>query len=79
MKMNYEEYYLSKDKLRKCLESIKNQTYENYEVIIVNDGTTDDSLKIIKEYGYQNNFKPEANISFNIYFSCIGFFILNIR
>ena len=34
----------------KCLESIKNQTYFNLEVLIINDGSTDNSEKIIKNY-----------------------------
>lgn len=36
--------------LHKCLESILNQTYNNIEIIVVNDGSTDNSEKIIKEY-----------------------------
>lgn len=36
--------------LSKCLDSILNQTYKNYEIIIVNDGSTDNSDKIINEY-----------------------------
>ena len=36
--------------LNKCLDSVLNQTYDNYEVVIVNDGSTDNSEKIINEY-----------------------------
>lgn len=34
----------------KCLKSIKDQTYSNYEVIIVNDGSPDNSCEIIDKY-----------------------------
>ena len=36
--------------LEDCLESLKNQSYENFEVILVNDGSPDDSQKIIDKY-----------------------------
>lgn len=36
--------------LSKCIESICNQTYENTEVILVDDGSTDDSGKICDRY-----------------------------
>lgn len=42
--------YNVRDYLRKCLDSVAAQTYKNLEVIIVNDGSPDDSLEIIREY-----------------------------
>ena len=32
--------------IKKCINSILNQTYKNYEIIIINDGSTDKSKKI---------------------------------
>ncbi len=36
--------------LRECLDSICNQTFEDIEVICIDDGSTDSSLEILKEY-----------------------------
>ena len=40
--------------LRECLDSIINQTLKTIEIICINDGSTDNSLEIIKEYIYDN-------------------------
>jgi len=36
--------------LHKCLDSVISQTYANIRVLIINDGSSDNSLKIIKNY-----------------------------
>ncbi|MDF2845396.1 MAG: CDP-glycerol:poly(glycerophosphate) glycerophosphotransferase [Herbinix sp.] len=36
--------------LRACLESVVNQTLEGVEIIVVNDGSKDNSISILNEY-----------------------------
>ena len=36
--------------IKKCLDSVVNQTYKNIEIIIVNDKSNDDTLNIINSY-----------------------------
>ena len=42
--------YNSEKYLRDCIGGILLQTYKNIEIIIVNDGSLDNSVKIIDEY-----------------------------
>ena len=42
--------YNAEDHLEKCLDSIINQTFKDLEIILVNDGSTDNSAKICDNY-----------------------------
>ena len=42
--------YNTEKYLSRCLDSIVNQTYKNLEIICINDGSTDNSLEILKKY-----------------------------
>ena len=44
------EHYLDK-----CLDSLINQTYKNLEIIVINDGSTDNSGEICQEYAQKDN------------------------
>ena len=52
--------YNVEELLPKCLDSLVNQTFDDYEVIVVNDGSPDNSQKIIDDYykKYPNIIKP---------------------
>ena len=41
--------------LDRCIYSVCNQTYHNLQVLLVDDGSTDDSLKICDYYAAQDN------------------------
>ncbi len=42
--------YNSESTLKQCLDSLLNQSFSDIEIVCVNDGSTDDSQKIIEEY-----------------------------
>ena len=42
--------YNGEKSIERCLRSIQNQSYTNIDVIVVNDGSTDHTEKVIKKY-----------------------------
>ena len=53
--------YNSEKFLAKCLDSILEQTYQNIEIIAVDDGSTDSSLDILKKYSDKVNVLSQKN------------------
>ena len=47
--------YNTEEYLQKCLNSLTNQTLKNIEIICVNDGSTDNSLKILQDNAIQDD------------------------
>lgn len=42
--------YNSEKYISKCLDSILNQTYKNIEILVINDGSKDNSIDILRDY-----------------------------
>lgn len=57
--------YNAEKYLKQTIESVQKQTYQNYELILVDDKSTDNSLEIIKQYAKENDkikyYKLEQN------------------
>ena len=57
---NHEKY------IEQCLRSILNQTYRNIELIVLDDGSTDSSAKIIQEVlkdsPFETSFESHENL-----------------
>ena len=47
--------YKAENFLPKCIDSILNQTYKDFELILVNDGSPDKSGKICDKYSEKDN------------------------
>jgi len=58
--------------LVRCIESILEQTYSNFEFIIIDDKSSDNTLEIIKNY-HVNNIANQAsiNLKFNNGFNAL--------
>ena len=48
--------------LNKCIDSLINQSYKDIEIIIINDGSTDNSEEIIKSYKRWKRSKFEKSL-----------------
>ena len=46
--------YNAQQYLPQCLDSILSQTYKNLEILLINDGSSDSSLKICQRYAKQD-------------------------
>lgn len=42
--------YNSKSYVRKCIDSILAQNYHNFEIILIDDGSTDGTAQILDDY-----------------------------
>lgn len=54
--------------IERCLESILNQTYQNLEILVVDDGSTDDSANVIQKIAKRDSrvkyiYQPNSGVS----------------
>ena len=48
--------YNAQDGIKRCVDSLLNQSFKDFEIILLNDGSKDNSLKILKEYESKYGF-----------------------
>lgn len=48
--------YNAQDGIKRCVDSLLNQSFKNFEIILLNDGSKDNSLNILKEYELKYSF-----------------------
>ena len=53
--------------LSRCLDSLINQTYSNIEIICVDDKSTDNSRRILEEYGKKDSRGFRRSRPFSVY------------
>ena len=57
--------YNSEKFIRRCLDSVVNQIYKNIEIIVVDDASTDNTEKIIKEYAEKDTTELPTSVKKN--------------
>ncbi len=60
--------YKVEDYIKQCVDSVLNQTFDDFEVILVNDGSPDNCPQICDDYAIENNrvrviHKPNGGLS----------------
>ena len=64
----YLQVYNTKDSdLRQCIDSVLGQTYTNFEFIILDNGSTDGSAKILRQYGQQDKRIKLTRVEKNVF------------
>ena len=48
--------YNAQEGIKQCMDSLLNQSFTDFEIILLNDGSTDNSLEVIKRYAAANDF-----------------------
>ena len=47
--------------IAEAIDSVLTQTHDNYEIIVVDDGSTDDTARVVRQYGDRLKYLEQAN------------------
>ena len=49
------------DYIVQCIDSVLEQSYPNYEIIVIDDGSTDDTARLVKQFQQEINYVYQPN------------------